>query len=40
MRYQSYGEGKKAAVVLVHGWTCDASFWDANIPARWPRNIE
>jgi pimeloyl-ACP methyl ester carboxylesterase len=32
VRYQSYGEGK-TAVVLVHGWTCDASFWEANIPA-------
>ncbi len=31
VRYQSYGEGKQA-VVLVHGWTCDASFWQANIP--------
>jgi pimeloyl-ACP methyl ester carboxylesterase len=32
VRYQSYGTGK-TAVVLVHGWTCDASFWEANIPA-------
>ncbi len=32
VRYQSYGTGR-SAVVLVHGWTCDASFWEANIPA-------
>ena len=32
VRYQSHGKGPKA-VVLIHGWTCDASFWDRNIPA-------
>jgi pimeloyl-ACP methyl ester carboxylesterase len=32
VRYQSYGKGAKA-VVLVHGWICDHSFWTRNIPA-------
>src|SRR3954471_24631647 len=32
VRYRSYGKGPKA-LVLVHGWTCDLSFWDRNIPA-------
>jgi pimeloyl-ACP methyl ester carboxylesterase len=32
VRYQSHGQGAKA-VVLIHGWTCDASFWDRSVPA-------
>ena len=27
----STGSGK-ATVVLVHGWTCDSSSWDAQVP--------
>lgn len=32
VRYQSFGKGTKA-VVLIHGWICDHSFWIRNIPA-------
>src|SRR6266404_9905896 len=32
VRYQSHGRGTKA-IVLIHGWTCDASFWDRSVPA-------
>ncbi|MEO8131545.1 MAG: alpha/beta hydrolase [Bryobacteraceae bacterium] len=32
VRYQSFGKGPRA-VVLVHGWICDHSFWIRNIPA-------
>jgi pimeloyl-ACP methyl ester carboxylesterase len=32
VRYQSHGNGAKA-IVLIHGWTCDASFWDRSVPA-------
>ena len=32
VRYQSWGTGDKA-LILVHGWTCDGSFWSANVPA-------
>jgi len=32
VRYQSFGRGPRA-VVLVHGWICDHSFWIRNIPA-------
>ena len=32
VHYQNYGEGKEA-VVFIHGWTCDLTFWKANIPA-------
>ena len=32
VRYQSFGKGAKA-VVLIHGWICDHSFWIRNIPA-------
>ena len=31
VRYQSFGKGAKA-IVLVHGWTCDLTFWTRNIP--------
>src|SRR3954454_1886268 len=31
VRYQSYGKGPKA-VVFVHGWISDSSFWTRNIP--------
>src|SRR5260370_4786748 len=26
VHYESYGEGKDA-VVFIHGWTCDLTFW-------------
>jgi pimeloyl-ACP methyl ester carboxylesterase len=26
VHYESYGEGKEA-VVFIHGWTCDLTFW-------------
>jgi pimeloyl-ACP methyl ester carboxylesterase len=32
VRYQSFGKGAKA-VVLVHGWLCDLSFWSRNVTA-------
>jgi pimeloyl-ACP methyl ester carboxylesterase len=32
VHYQNYGSGKEA-LVFVHGWTCNLSFWKANIPA-------
>jgi pimeloyl-ACP methyl ester carboxylesterase len=32
VHYQSFGRGD-TAVVLIHGWTCDASFWQAQVPA-------
>jgi sigma-B regulation protein RsbQ len=31
IRSASTGSGK-ATVVLVHGWTCDSSSWDAQVP--------
>jgi pimeloyl-ACP methyl ester carboxylesterase len=31
VHYRSYGEGQRA-VVLVHGWTCDHTFWARNVP--------
>ena len=31
VHYSSYGKGAKA-LVLVHGWTCDETFWEANVP--------
>lgn len=30
--YETHGHGKKA-VVFVHGWTCDRSFWSRQVPA-------
>lgn len=32
VHYQNYGKGKDA-LVFVHGWTCNLSFWKANAPA-------
>jgi len=32
VHYQSYGKGKDA-LVFVHGWTCNLTFWKANVPA-------
>lgn len=32
VHYQNYGGGKDA-LVFVHGWTCDLTFWKANVPA-------
>jgi pimeloyl-ACP methyl ester carboxylesterase len=32
VHYRNYGEGKEA-VVFIHGWSCNANFWKANIPA-------
>jgi pimeloyl-ACP methyl ester carboxylesterase len=31
VHYDSWGKGSEA-VVLVHGWTCNAEFWRANAP--------
>src|SRR5215470_15309900 len=32
VHYQNYGEGKEA-IVFIHGWSCNLTFWKANIPA-------
>jgi pimeloyl-ACP methyl ester carboxylesterase len=32
VHYKSIGEGK-TALVLVHGWSCDLTFWRAQVPA-------
>lgn len=32
VHYDNYGGGKEA-LVFVHGWTCNATFWKANVPA-------
>jgi pimeloyl-ACP methyl ester carboxylesterase len=32
VHYKSLGTGKKA-VVLIHGWTSDLTFWSAQVPA-------
>jgi pimeloyl-ACP methyl ester carboxylesterase len=32
VHYQNYGQGKDA-LVFIHGWTCNLTFWKANIPA-------
>ncbi|HWS56655.1 MAG TPA: alpha/beta hydrolase [Pyrinomonadaceae bacterium] len=32
VHYRSFGKGEEA-VVFVHGWTCDWTFWRAQIPA-------
>jgi pimeloyl-ACP methyl ester carboxylesterase len=29
--YESYGQGKEA-VVFIHGWTCDLTFWRGQAP--------
>jgi pimeloyl-ACP methyl ester carboxylesterase len=31
VHYESYGAGKEA-VVFIHGWTCDLTFWRAQAP--------
>jgi pimeloyl-ACP methyl ester carboxylesterase len=31
VHYESYGEGRDA-VVFIHGWTCDLTFWRAQAP--------
>jgi pimeloyl-ACP methyl ester carboxylesterase len=31
VHYESYGEGKDA-VVFIHGWTCDLTFWRGQAP--------
>jgi pimeloyl-ACP methyl ester carboxylesterase len=31
VRYMSYGAGKEA-VVFIHGWTCDLTFWRMQAP--------
>jgi len=31
VHYVSYGTGDRA-VVFIHGWTCDATFWQAQAP--------
>ncbi|MBZ5552742.1 MAG: alpha/beta hydrolase [Acidobacteriia bacterium] len=32
VHYESYGQGSDA-LVFVHGWTCDLSFWKDQVPA-------
>lgn len=32
IRYEAVGDGEPA-VVLVHGWSCDRSYWTAQVPA-------
>src|SRR5687768_7051777 len=32
IHYKSLGDGKPA-VVLVHGWSCDLTFWKEQVPA-------
>jgi len=32
VHYKSYGKGRDA-LLFVHGWTCDMSFWSDQIPA-------
>jgi pimeloyl-ACP methyl ester carboxylesterase len=32
LHYEGYGQGKET-LVLIHGWSCDAGFWAANVPA-------
>lgn len=32
VHYQNYGKGKDA-LVFVHGWTCNLTFWKTNVPA-------
>jgi pimeloyl-ACP methyl ester carboxylesterase len=31
IHYQSYGQGREA-VVFIHGWTCDLTFWSGQAP--------
>jgi pimeloyl-ACP methyl ester carboxylesterase len=32
VHYQSFGRGT-TALVFIHGWTCDGTFWRAQVPA-------
>jgi pimeloyl-ACP methyl ester carboxylesterase len=32
VHYDNYGKGNEA-LVFIHGWTCNATFWKANVPA-------
>lgn len=32
IHYNNYGSGKET-IVFVHGWTCNANVWKANVPA-------
>jgi non-heme chloroperoxidase len=32
VHYESYGKGSQA-VVFIHGWSCDLTFWKAQLPA-------
>lgn len=32
VHYTDSGKGKQA-LILIHGWTCDETFWSANVPA-------
>jgi pimeloyl-ACP methyl ester carboxylesterase len=32
VHYENYGGGKQA-LVFIHGWTCNTTFWKDNIPA-------
>ena len=32
VHYQNYGRGSEA-LIFIHGWTCNANFWKANVPA-------
>ena len=31
VHYESYGRGKDA-IVFIHGWTCDLTFWRGQAP--------
>src|SRR3954471_16912199 len=31
VHYESYGKGQEA-VVFIHGWTCDLTFWRGQAP--------
>jgi pimeloyl-ACP methyl ester carboxylesterase len=31
VHYESYGQGKEA-IVFIHGWTCDLTFWRGQAP--------
>jgi pimeloyl-ACP methyl ester carboxylesterase len=31
IHYKSYGKGREA-LVFVHGWTCDMTFWNGQLP--------
>lgn len=36
VHYKVYGPAGRSALVLVHGWTCDGAFWDAQAAALGP----